>query len=149
MAPRRTHKPGVEAHPPRQNHLLSGFPIRTRATSLITSSNSHASRREDQSRSLPPKLEGNSSKTGFNMTYRFSVEHHDMPMLGVRRIWGAAYRKRKPTPFYMTISSVFVALSTVPGKEGHKLIAYFTRTLGEPTIKYRDRRGSYHDLTVE
>jgi len=83
------------------------------------------------------------------MTYRFSIEHQDMPMLGVRRIRGAAYRKQKPTPFYRTISPVFIALSTSPDREGRKLIAYFTRILGESTLQYRDRHGDYEDLTAE
>jgi hypothetical protein len=48
------------------------------------------------------------------MTYRFSIERQDMPMPGVRRLWGAAYRKKRGTPFYMTISPVFIALSTSP-----------------------------------
>jgi len=83
------------------------------------------------------------------MTYRFSIERQDVPMPGVRRLWGTAYRKRKPTSFFMTISPFFIALSTEPSREGRKLIAHFTRLLGEPTLQYRDRRGDYEDQTAE
>jgi len=70
-------------------------------------------------------------------------------MPGVRRIWGAAFHKQKPTPFYMTISPVFIALSTSPNKEGRKLIAHFTRILGEPTLRYHDRHEGIDDYTAE
>jgi hypothetical protein len=83
------------------------------------------------------------------MTHRFSIEKQDMPMPGVRRIWGTAFRKRKPTPFCMTISPYFIALSTSPDKEGQKLVAHFTRLLGEPTLRYRNQKDNYQDLTAE
>jgi len=60
-----------------------------------------------------------------------------------------AYRKRVGVPFYLMVPSFFIALSTTLGQEGRKLISHFTRLLGEPTLLYRDKRGTYQDLTAE
>jgi hypothetical protein len=81
--------------------------------------------------------------------WRFVIDHEDHPAPYVRRVSGVAYRKRVGVPFYLTISPVFIALSTTPGRDGRKLIAHFTRLLGEPTLRYRDRRGDYEDQTAE
>jgi hypothetical protein len=81
--------------------------------------------------------------------WRFVIDHEDHPAPYVRRVSGVAYRKRVGVPFYLTISPVAILLSTTPGREGRKLIAHFTCILGEPTLRYRDKRGTYQDLTAE
>lgn len=83
------------------------------------------------------------------MSWMFHVEKVDQPLPGVRRIVGVAKRKKKQVPFYLTLSAIVILLSVKPDKEGRKLIAYFTRILGPPTLKYRDKRGEYEDYTAE
>jgi len=81
--------------------------------------------------------------------WHFQVNYSDAPAPFVYRLSGTAYRKRKSTRFFITISPVFTALSVEPTWAGKKLIAYFTRMLGEPTLKYHDRHDNYEDYTVE
>jgi len=81
--------------------------------------------------------------------WRFIINHENHPAPGVRQLSGVAYRKRTSVPFYLTVSPVFIALSVKPSREGRKLIAHFTHMLGEPSLRYHDRRGSYEDLTAE
>lgn len=88
------------------------------------------------------------------MSYRFRVDHWDSPADGVVRRWGVATRLKgkggDEVPFYVTVSPVSVHLSTEDSAKGRKLIAYFTRLIGfGPTLKYRDVRGDYRDLTAE
>jgi len=80
---------------------------------------------------------------------RFEVNNLNTPAPFVYQLSGTAYMKRKSTRFFMTISPFFIALSVEPKFEGLKLIACFTREIGEPTLKYRDRNEYYEDYTAE
>ena len=81
--------------------------------------------------------------------WHFQVNYSDAPAPFVYRLSGTAYINQKSTRFFVTLSPVFVALSVEPKIEGRRLIAYFTRKLGEPTLKYRDKHGNYEDYTAE
>lgn len=81
--------------------------------------------------------------------YRFEVKNQDIPMPGARRLWGKAYQEQNVVGFFLTISPVLIALSVEPTDEGKRLIAFFTYILGEPTLKYYDKREDYEDFTAE